>query len=132
MLILIKHCGTELLGKRYRDAKANEHQRVDENLPVEKYAAHVVLLSTIGLRDNCLETAWEPKCDQLSHQCNHRHGQTIGDQVRLVLHIAKDNRIDEQIWLVEGKSQDDRAREPCKLARNLQIVLLFLRLIIVT
>ena len=56
MLVLVEHTGTELLGKRDRDAKASENDRVDKDLPVEVNAAHVVLVCTVGLRHNRLET----------------------------------------------------------------------------
>ena len=54
MLVLVEYTGAEFLGERDRDAKASENDRVDKDLPVEVNAAHVVLLSTVGLRHNRL------------------------------------------------------------------------------
>ena len=56
MLVLVEYTSAEFFGERDRDAKASEHDRIDEDLPIEVNTAHVVLLSTVGLRHNRLET----------------------------------------------------------------------------
>ena len=56
MLVLVEYTCTEFLGERDRDTKTSENDRVDKDLPVEVNAAHVVLVCTVGLRHNRLET----------------------------------------------------------------------------
>ena len=51
---MVENAGAEFFGERDRDAKASEYDRVDEDLPIEVNAAHVVLLSTISLGHNRL------------------------------------------------------------------------------